>query len=164
MKEIWISNVSGKVPKVSQLELATSHIGYNRVDGLLFGLKITGGVKTVICIGEGIEPGTTHDRLHSMISGSDHAPVESSDYDKVPHTNELTGDWELIPTPRDKYIRFTQNIPSAVWEINHNMNKNPSVTVVDSAGTCVEGQVQYTDNNNLVITFSADFSGFADLN
>ncbi len=164
MSTIHISNVAGRIPTVRQLETADSNLGYNRVDGLFYGLKVVGLVKTVICLGESIAPGATHDRLHSMISGLDHEKVGASDYNKVPHTNNLTGEWELIMTPGDKYFRFTQNVPASVWEINHNMEKCPSVSVVDSAGTCVEGQVEYTDTNNLIITFSAEFSGFADLN
>jgi len=64
----------------------------------------------------------------------------------------------------DKYYRHNQNLPSTVWTIEHNLNKYPSVTVIDSAGSQHEGEIDYIDQNNLTITFSAAFSGFADLN
>jgi hypothetical protein len=44
------------------------------------------------------------------------------------------------------------------------MNKFPSVTITDTAGTSYEGTIKYIDNNNLTITFSAPFKGYADLN
>ena len=58
----------------------------------------------------------------------------------------------------------TQASPSTTWTINHNLNKKPSVTVVDSAETVVRGSVTYTDTNTLVLSFSAGFSGKAYLN
>lgn len=64
----------------------------------------------------------------------------------------------------DKSFEFTQASPSLTWTINHELNKFPSVTVVDSAGTQVIGDVQHTDNNNLTITFINQFSGKAYLN
>lgn len=54
-----------------------------------------------------------------------------------------------------------QGVPSTTWNINHNLNGFPNVTVVDSAGTQVEGNVVYVDANNMTISFSAAFSGKA---
>lgn len=64
----------------------------------------------------------------------------------------------------DKTFVFTQASAEAVWEIQHNLGKYPSVTTVDSADTVVVGSVEYIDLNNLTITFSAAFSGKAYLN
>ena len=64
----------------------------------------------------------------------------------------------------DANFVFTQGIPSATWNITHNLNKFPSVTVVDSSKQIVIGDVTYTNVNSLVITFSAPFSGEAYLN
>lgn len=64
----------------------------------------------------------------------------------------------------DKNFRYTQNVPSDFWVINHNLDKYPSVSISDSAGTIVEGDVTYIDKNNITIKFSAPFSGFADFN
>lgn len=63
-----------------------------------------------------------------------------------------------------QYYVFNQNTPSATWTITHNLGRRPSVTVVDSAGTVVIGEVTYTSDNDLVVTFSAGFSGQAYLN
>jgi len=51
-----------------------------------------------------------------------------------------------------------------IWEIIHNLEKYPSVTVIDSANTIVEGEVTYIDLNTLNVNFSAGFSGTAYLN
>jgi hypothetical protein len=64
----------------------------------------------------------------------------------------------------DLHFTYTQSPASAVWNITHNLGKNPSVSVVDSAGSLVVGEVSYIDNNNLTITFISAFSGKAYLN
>lgn len=55
----------------------------------------------------------------------------------------------------------TQYTPSATWTIVHNLTFNPNVTVVDSAGTVVEGSFAYPDTSTVIITFSASFAGYA---
>lgn len=64
----------------------------------------------------------------------------------------------------DKNYRHTQSLPAEVWTITHNLHKKPSVVITDSAGTAVEGSINYIDDNNLIVTFSAGFSGYAELN
>ena len=64
----------------------------------------------------------------------------------------------------DKNFLFIQNIALDRWEINHNLEKYPSVSVIDSAGNEVIGDVEYIDINNLVITFKGAFKGKATLN
>lgn len=60
----------------------------------------------------------------------------------------------------DTYVHV-QSSSSATWTVNHNMNKYPSVTVIDSANNVVEGEVEYISLNQLEITFSSGFSGTA---
>jgi len=59
---------------------------------------------------------------------------------------------------------FTQGTPASVWTINHNLGKYPAINVVDETNTEVVGEVNYTNNNQIVVTFSAAFSGKAFLN
>ena len=61
----------------------------------------------------------------------------------------------------DKTYVHVQTTSTAVWSIQHNLNKFPSVTVVDSGGSVVVGETVYIDNNNIQITFSSAFSGKA---
>lgn len=50
------------------------------------------------------------------------------------------------------------------WEIRHSLNKYPSVSIVDSAGSIVFGDVEYVDQNFIIIYFTSAFSGKAYLN
>lgn len=54
-----------------------------------------------------------------------------------------------------------QGTASATWTITHNLDFYPNVTILDSAGTIVEGEIAYTSRNQVVLTFSAAFSGKA---
>lgn len=64
----------------------------------------------------------------------------------------------------DTFFIFKQNTPSKIWEINHDLNKYPSVTVVDSGDTIVYGEVSYLDKSKIKINFSGAFSGKVFLN
>tara|TARA_R110000822_G_scaffold63047_11_gene155165 strand:+ start:804 stop:1850 length:1047 start_codon:yes stop_codon:yes gene_type:complete len=64
----------------------------------------------------------------------------------------------------DKNYVHTQGTSSTSWVVNHNLNKFPSVTVVDSAGTIVIGVVAYGSVNQSTLTFKASFSGKAYFN
>lgn len=57
-----------------------------------------------------------------------------------------------------------QTVPASSWSITHNLNKYPSVTIVDTANSEIIGEVVYNNNNTLTLTFSASFSGKAFLN
>lgn len=71
---------------------------------------------------------------------------------------------EAIRTRSDLTYIHIQSSPSSEWTINHNLQKYPSVSIVDSAGSFVVGDVIYTDINSLRIIFSSGFSGKAYLN
>ena len=55
----------------------------------------------------------------------------------------------------------TQSVASNTWTITHGLQFIPSITVVDSAGTVVEGSYNYPDANTVVASFSGAFSGKA---
>ncbi len=77
-----------------------------------------------------------------------------------PSANNIT----LASLNDDANFVFTQGVPSATWNITHNLGKFCSVTVVDTSKQIVIGDITYTNNNSLTITFSAPFSGEAFLN
>ena len=64
----------------------------------------------------------------------------------------------------DKTFSYEQALASSVWNIQHNLNKYPSVTIVDSAGSVIEGKVNYININNIEIEFNSPFKGKAYLN
>lgn len=75
---------------------------------------------------------------------------------------EAGGSSEIVSG--DKHYEHVQSFASDEWEIEHNLNKYPSITVVDSAGTVVFGEVNYPSRNKVTIKFMAAFGGRAYLN
>lgn len=70
-----------------------------------------------------------------------------------------TGLWK----PKKTALRFvhTQAAALATWEITHNMGYMPSITVIDSGGNEVEGNIVYNDTDTLTLIFSSEMSGTA---
>ena len=64
----------------------------------------------------------------------------------------------------DKHYIHSQETATDMWEVVHNLGKFPAVSVVDSAGTEVEGDVEHLDTNRVRLCFSAAFSGKAYFN
>jgi hypothetical protein len=65
------------------------------------------------------------------------------------------------PIIGDITFTYNQNTTQSTWVINHNLNRFPSVTVVDSANTIVQGTVVYNSNKQLTITFFANGNALA---
>lgn len=65
----------------------------------------------------------------------------------------------------DSSFAHSQDVPSSSWTITHNLNKKPSITVVNTLDEVVYGSVQYIDSNTVTITFEQGaFSGKAYFN
>jgi len=76
-------------------------------------------------------------------------------FDPVTH-DELVG----VDFTPDSYYHV-QIAASAFWVVTHNLDFYPNVTVIDSAGTVIIGDVNYLNANTVTISFSAPFSGRA---
>lgn len=71
--------------------------------------------------------------------------------------------WTDIVT--DATFIYTQLQSSSEWLIIHSLNKKtPSVTIVDTGGNVVIGEIEYSSLNIIKLKFSAPFSGTAYLN
>lgn len=81
---------------------------------------------------------------------------------KQPSINVSVGG--VIGGGNDAHFVFAQEQNSDEWQIEHNLNKHPSVTIVDSGENIVYAEVEYTDLNNLIIRFNGANSGKAYLN
>ena len=81
--------------------------------------------------------------------------VEDKVYDFAVFTLSSQG----VPT-----FVFTQGIPATTWNIQHNLGKFPSVSVINNNNVIITGEVTYIDNNNVQLNFSAGFTGKAYLN
>lgn len=71
---------------------------------------------------------------------------------------------ENAVTITSKTFIHEQGIASAEWVINHNLDKYPSVSLVDSAGTIFIGEVQYNDLNTCTVLINGATKGQAYLN
>ena len=71
---------------------------------------------------------------------------------------------EPNPFVSDKFFEHNQASASSTWTITHNLAKFPSVTVVDSAGNYLIGEVRYLSQNVAEVRFTFPFAGKAYLN
>ena len=55
----------------------------------------------------------------------------------------------------------TQETAASTWVINHALGGYPSVSVVDSSKTLVFGEITYPSTTQVVVNYSAAFSGYA---
>jgi hypothetical protein len=78
--------------------------------------------------------------------------------------DKISSDYLPTSTSGDAYYHHHQGTAADSWAIEHNLGKYPSVTVVDSSGNRGLCAVQYTDDNNLTVSFAAAFAGDAYLN
>ena len=96
------------------------------------------------------------------------APVKGQCYFNT-STNKLRvfngTTWDEMPEAEgpEMYVH-NQYLADSVWNIVHNLNKYPSVTVTDSANNVVVGDVTYVNENAVTITFGSSFGGKAYLN
>ncbi len=65
--------------------------------------------------------------------------------------------------PAASYIH-TQLQAAAQWHVQHGLNRYPSVSIVDSGGSLVIGNIAYISRNEIVLTFTSEFSGKVYLN
>ena len=97
-------------------------------------------------------------------SGASGSPASSVNIDLSGSTNgfskTLTTDGELLTWTNRTYTH-TESSGSDTWTITHNMNRHPSVTVVDSAETVVIGTIVYNSANQITLTFFADDSAYS---
>lgn len=88
--------------------------------------------------------------------------------DAVSANGTITGN-EIINTSvtypfGDKHYEHSQLSASSTWNITHNLNKKPSVMVVDDGENVIVGDINYINQNEITITFTGSVSGKAYLN
>jgi len=70
------------------------------------------------------------------------------------HEDRIAAIEALIPTfPSDKNYVHVQNTAAAIWNVTHNLNKKPSVTIIDSAGSIILAKLVYVNLNTVTIDF-----------
>lgn len=78
----------------------------------------------------------------------------------------IDGIGETVRTTAEEYLKelnsarvIQQQVPLAEWEIKHDLDSYPVVTVIDSSGEKVVGNVTYISKQKLKINFTSEFSG-----
>lgn len=137
-------------------------IQISTTDGKLFVKPITSPNGTIDIL-------ETSSALEIELGASIKSQIESA-LQPGDNISELTNDVGYItvndlPTiVNDKNYIHNQVVASGTWQIQHNLDKFPSVSIVDSGDNLVVGEVKYIDSNNVLITFTSVFSGKAYLN
>ena len=111
------------------------------------------------------------DKLYDA-TGSSGSPASSVNVDlsgsTTGYAKTLVTDGSTVSWTNTTHTH-TQSSAASTWTINHNSNRYPSVTVVDSAETVVIGTVVYNSANQITLTFfvegdAYEFTGKAYLN
>ena len=75
--------------------------------------------------------------------------------------SDITDLQQAVIHSADKNYVHKQSSAADQWTIVHNLGKYPSITVVDSAGTVVVGEIVLQTTEQAVISFNGAFSGKA---
>lgn len=110
--------------------------------------------------------GNTVPTLVEKIKKTIAAPMVEKGFKKDVPTklSELANDAGYVKAdeiPQIKPYVHDQIAPIAIWTIQHNLNKFVNVTVTDSAGNVVVGEVKHKSLNVIEISFSSAFAGRA---
>ena len=81
----------------------------------------------------------------------------------VTSEGRVSVDFDMVAPSTTTYVHDQTEL-STEWQIQHNLGRFPSVTVIDSAGTELITGVQYVDENMLIVTANAPIRGKAYLN
>ena len=100
--------------------------------------------------------GNIGDYYIDVDTGDFYGPKTAAGWPDTPFFTALT-----TATLQNERFIFTQASSSSTWVITHPLGGYPSVTIVDSAGTQVIGEVKYDSETQVTVIFTAAFSGFA---
>lgn len=104
--------------------------------------------------------GNVGDIYIDTVTGDFYGPKTEAGWPDTPFFTALSSATVDAAVLNDRKIH-TQSSPSSTWNVTHELGGRPSVTIVDSAGTVVVGDVVYNSNTSITVSFSAPFSGFA---
>ena len=104
--------------------------------------------------------GTIGNIYIDVATGDFYGPKTSAGWPDTPFFTALTQLNVDVLTNNERFIHV-QGAASSTWAITHALGGRPSVTIVDSAGTVVHGEVVYNSNTSITVLFSTPFSGYA---
>lgn len=138
-----IPDISGLATKEELHE--TSEIINNRIDGVVEAFD-----EDIEIINDNIEEISTE--LDTKVTD-----VQGSGVIQASRENNVV-------TLKSVNFVFEQGIASTEWVINHNLNKRPSIELVNTNGERFEAFKEYTSNNQVIIRLDNANTGYAYLN
>lgn len=116
-----------------------------------------------------------HSSNRSLLAEIEYYGVEAIKQDVLKSTlknisdeveKHVSGINDTVRTTAEEYLKelqtarvIQQQVPLAEWEIKHDLDGYPVVTVIDSSGEKVVGDVTYISKQKLKINFTSEFSG-----
>ena len=83
--------------------------------------------------------------------------------DKVKMVTLIGGGFNALEIVNDKYVRYNVNHKEGET-ILHNMNKKPSVSIINADGDSCIADVKYINDNSITVFFTDYFTGQVLLN
>lgn len=113
-----------------------------------------------------------HSSNRSLLAEIEYYGVEAIKQDVLKATLKNINDevenriGDTVRTTAEEYLKelqtarvIQQQVPLAEWEIKHDLDSYPVVTVIDNNGFKVFGDINYISKNKLTVTFNNEFSG-----
>ena len=100
----------------------------------------------------------------NVSSAKNHNSLYNRDLPDQHPIDAITGLREALNQGDDKTYVHEQGEASDTWVIEHNLNKHPSVTLVDSANTQFEAEITYDTTNKCTVRMNGATKGKAFLN
>ena len=91
------------------------------------------------------------------------AKIQTEKEERIAADADLQEQIDNIDVTDDTFV-YEQGIASDVWVITHNLNKYPSITLVDSAGTVFKAKEEYNSANQVTVYLNGATTGKAYLN
>lgn len=134
-----------------------------QIDGETYICKIRDGL--IASIGDNVLVKIPSNNFSSKIVDSKIGTLGAIDVGTVTthNHNDIYYTKSEVDAKNSTYIH-NQISPNSTWTITHNLNKFPSITIVDSGGNVVIGDIKYNSENEVILTFTSSFSGIAYLN
>ena len=167
--DVWFATSINAIPKATHLvDGLQAKEDKTKLDTIETGAEVNPSapellvlIKTVDGVNSGLDADT--------FQGNDPSAFAPSVHDHDGRYNTKTEITTLLNNKSDvSHVHLTyvhnQIASSTTWAIDHNLGKRPSVMIVDSAGSVVIGDISYTSDNQITLSFSAPFSGSAYLN
>ena len=123
-------------------------------------LNVTLGKAAEIDVGQAvtyIESGRAE--LQPLVNAAETSAQNASD-----SATAALGYAERAEAAANQHFVYEQGVASDTWVIEHNLGKYPSVSLVDSAGTQFDADVEYNDENTCTVRMNGATTGKAFLN